>query len=54
MLGFFISTHTTYLHTWGSIFIQDVFIPLRGIRPKNKEEHFTWLKLSILLVLPLS
>ena len=27
MLGFFISTHTTYLHTWGSIFVQDVLIP---------------------------
>ena len=29
MLGFFISTHTTYLHTWGSILIQDVVIPLK-------------------------
>lgn len=32
MLGAFISTHTTYMHSWSSIFIQDVVLPLR----KNK------------------
>ncbi|MBU8870926.1 MAG: hypothetical protein KOO60_08720 [Gemmatimonadales bacterium] len=29
MLGAFISTHNTYLHSWSSIFIQDVVIPFR-------------------------
>lgn len=29
MLGAFISTHTTYLHSWSSIFVQDVVLPLR-------------------------
>ena len=29
MLGAFISTHTTYLHSWSAIFIQDVVLPLR-------------------------
>ncbi len=34
MLGAFISTHTTYLHSWSSIFIQDVVLPLRPRRRK--------------------
>ncbi|MEL0174773.1 MAG: sodium:solute symporter, partial [bacterium] len=29
MLAAFISTHDTYLHSWGSIFIQDVIMPFR-------------------------
>jgi SSS family solute:Na+ symporter len=29
MLGAFISTHNTYLHSWSSIFIQDVVLPFR-------------------------
>jgi solute:Na+ symporter, SSS family len=29
MLSAFISTHDTYLHAWGSIFIQDVVMPVR-------------------------
>jgi len=29
MLGAFISTHTTYLHSWSCIFVQDVVLPLR-------------------------
>ena len=29
MLGAFISTHDTYLHSWGSMFIQDVVLPFR-------------------------
>ena len=29
MLAAFISTHDTYLHAWGSIFIQDVVLPVR-------------------------
>ena len=45
-----LQTHTTYLHTWGSIFVQDVLIPWRGTKPKNAEEHFQWLRKSIFLV----
>lgn len=29
MLAAFISTHDTYMHSWGSIFIQDVIMPFR-------------------------
>ena len=29
MLAAFISTHDTYLHSWGSIFVQDVVLPFR-------------------------
>jgi len=28
-LGAFISTHDTYLHSWGSMLVQDVILPLR-------------------------
>jgi SSS family solute:Na+ symporter len=42
----FISTHTTYLHSWGSIFIQDVIVPLRK-KPLSPERHLLYLRLSI-------
>ena len=29
MLAAFVSTHDTYLHSWGSILIQDVIMPFR-------------------------
>jgi SSS family solute:Na+ symporter len=29
MLAAFLSTHDTYLHSWGSIFVQDVVLPFR-------------------------
>ena len=29
MLAWFISTHDSYLHSWGSIFVQDVIMPLK-------------------------
>ena len=36
MLGaFIVSTHDTYLHSWGSIFVQDVLMPFRK-RPFTK------------------
>ncbi len=46
MLAAFISTHDSYLHSWGSIFIQDVVLPLRG-KPLTQEEHIKWLRGSI-------
>ena len=46
MLAAFISTHDTYLHSWGSIFIQDVIMPFRK-KPFDKETHIKVLRYSI-------
>ncbi len=42
-----ITCHAPYLHSWGSIFIQDVVIPFRK-KPLEPNEHIKYLKLSIL------
>jgi SSS family solute:Na+ symporter len=47
MLGLFISTHDTYLHSWGSMFVQDVVMPFRK-EPYTKAEHLKVLRRSIL------
>lgn len=51
MLAAFISTHDTYLHSWGSIFVQDVFLPLRqrikGDTIMGADKHVIYLKTSI-------
>jgi SSS family solute:Na+ symporter len=52
MLAAFISTHNTYLHSWGSIFTQDVLLPIlnsRGIRP-GRSVHLWMLRASVFLV----
>jgi len=49
MLAAAIGCNETYLHSWGSIFIQDVVMPLRK-RPFAPEQHLKLLKLSILAV----
>lgn len=49
MFSAFISTHDTYLHSWGSIFIQDVIMPFRK-KPFTKRQHLLALRLSILFV----
>ena len=46
MLAAFISTHDPYLHSWGSIFIQDVIMPFRD-KPFDKETHLKVLRYSI-------
>jgi len=46
MLAAFISTHDTYLHSWGSIFIQDVVLPFRKKRLSQKQ-HLRLLRWSI-------
>ncbi|MFH1688973.1 MAG: sodium:solute symporter [Candidatus Eisenbacteria bacterium] len=46
MLAAFISTHDTYLHSWGSIFIQDVVMPFRKKRFSQKQ-HLRLLRWSI-------
>lgn len=47
-----LATDTTYLHSWGSIFIQDVVAPIRQLRGKeahlSPRTHLLWLKCSIL------
>jgi SSS family solute:Na+ symporter len=47
MLAAFISTHDTYLHSWGSIFIQDVVMPFRTKR-LSERQHIRALRWSIL------
>ncbi|MCJ7682281.1 MAG: sodium:solute symporter, partial [Candidatus Aminicenantes bacterium] len=46
MLAAFISTHDTYLHSWGSILIQDVIMPFRK-KPFSPKQHIKALRLSI-------
>lgn len=40
------TTHDSYLHSWGSIFVQDVIVPLRK-KPLSPGQHLRWLRLSI-------
>jgi SSS family solute:Na+ symporter len=47
MLAAFISTHDTYLHSWGTIFVQDVILPFRR-RPLSPRAHLWALRASIL------
>ena len=47
MLAAAIACHNSYLHSWGSIFIQDVLMPIRR-RPFESQQHLKYLKLSIL------
>lgn len=49
MLAAFISTHDTYLHSWGSIFIQDVIMPFRK-KPVTPKKHMFLLRCSIFFV----
>ena len=46
MLAAFVSTHDTYLHSWGSIFIQDVVLPFRKKR-LSRVQHLRLLRWSI-------
>jgi solute:Na+ symporter, SSS family len=49
MLAAAITCHNTYMHSWGSILIQDVVMPIRK-KPFGPKEHLKYLKLSILAV----
>lgn len=47
MLMATIGTHNSYMHSWGSIFIQDVIMPFRK-KPFEPAQHLRVLKISIL------
>ena len=47
MVAAFISTHDTYLHSWGSILVQDVILPFKK-KPFTPRQHLWVLRLSIL------
>ena len=49
MFAAFVSTNDTYLHSWGSIFIQDVLLPWRN-KPLSNRAHLLLLRLSIIAV----
>ena len=49
MFAAFVSTHDTYMHSWGSIFIQDVILPFRK-KPFTPKQHLRLLRLSIVFV----
>ncbi|MBP7275966.1 MAG: hypothetical protein KBA51_07165, partial [Kiritimatiellae bacterium] len=49
MLAAFLSTHNTYLHSWGCILVQDVVLPFRR-RPLSAKAHIAWLRVSIAAV----
>ena len=51
MLAAFISTHDTYLHSWGSIFIQDVVLPFRK-KPFAPRQQMWLLRLRYFLGTP--
>jgi len=47
MLAASVSTHDSYLHSWGSILVQDVIMPLRK-KPFSPKTHLLVLRLAIL------
>lgn len=48
MLAAFIGTNGTYMHSWGSIFIQDVIMPFRRSKePMTPQQHFNILRIAI-------
>ena len=46
MVAAFISTHDSYLHSWGSMLVQDVILPLRKV-PLEPARQLWWLRMSI-------
>lgn len=49
MFAAMLSTDNAYMHSWGSILVQDVIMPLRG-KPFTPRNHLLLLRLSILAV----
>ena len=46
MLFAWIAVDSSYLHSWGGIFVQDVLLPLRQ-KPLDTRRHLLWLRLAI-------
>lgn len=46
---FMLSTDTTYIHSWGSIFVQDVILPIYG-KKISQRKHLLLLRLSLISV----
>ena len=49
MFAAMLSTDDTYMHSWGTILVQDVIMPLRG-KPFTLKQHLLALRLSIIFV----
>jgi Na+/proline symporter len=48
MMAAFIGTNGTYMHSWGSIFVQDIYMPLRRKKATlTAQEHFKVLRWAI-------
>ncbi len=47
MMAAFITTNDTYLHSWGSIFIQDIIMPFRK-KPFTPKQHMWLLRIAII------
>ncbi len=47
MFAGFVSVHESYLHSWASIFIQDVILPFRNQKPFTPKQHLLLLRLAI-------
>jgi len=47
MIFLLITTQDTYMHSWGTIFIQDVVMPLRK-KPLTPNQHVNWLRWSVI------
>ena len=48
MLFSMIATDSAMLHSWGSVFIQDVLLPLTGEKHLTPAQHLRWLRRSII------
>ncbi len=49
IISSFVGNCNTYLHSWGSIFVQDVLLPIRG-KPFSQRTHLWLLRGSIIFV----
>lgn len=49
ILAAIISTYDSFMHCWGSVFVQDVVVPFRK-KAMTAREHIWWLRFGILMV----
>ena len=49
MFAAFVSTHNTFMHSWGSVLLQDVIMPFRK-KPFPPDKHLRYLRFSIAVV----